>query len=82
MTKVLVSFDEKLLRRIDRFRAGRGLSRSAYIRELCERDLAMSFSLGKLREKRKKALTKLDELAADSPAVESTEAIRRERNAR
>jgi metal-responsive CopG/Arc/MetJ family transcriptional regulator len=60
MAKVLVSLGDALLRRIDRVARARGLSRSAYLAELAERDA----------------------LVGTSPAGESTELVRAERDAR
>ena len=81
MAKVLVSFDDTLLRRIDRAAKSHGLSRSAYLARAAERDLARASgpgeSAGALR-----ALARLDELFAGSPAGDSTAAVRAERDAR
>jgi metal-responsive CopG/Arc/MetJ family transcriptional regulator len=81
MAKVLVSLNDTLLRRIDRIAKGRGLSRSAYLAELAERDAARSEGPGTTRAARR-ALSRLDELFADGPREDSTEAIRAERDAR
>lgn len=81
MSKVLVSFDDRLLRRIDRLASSRGLSRSAYLAELAERDAARVEGPGKSPDARR-ALRKLDRLLADTPSEDSTEAIRSERRAR
>ena len=40
MTKVLVSLEEALLRRIDRVARARGLTRSAYLAEIAQRDVS------------------------------------------
>jgi hypothetical protein len=67
MAKVLVSFDDGLLRRIDRAARADGQSRSAYLSALAESDAA-------LRE--------LDRLFADAPGDDATAVIRAERDAR
>ena len=81
MAKVLVSLNDALLRRVDRIAKARGLSRSAYLAELAERDAARTEGPGASRSARR-ALTRLDELFAGSPAEDSTIAIRAERDAR
>ncbi len=81
MAKVLVSLNDALLRRIDRIAKARGLSRSAYLAQLAERDAARSEGPGASRTARR-ALSRLDELFAAAPAEESTHAIRAERDAR
>jgi hypothetical protein len=78
MAKVLVSFDDSVLRRIDRAAKSRGLTRSAYLAELAQSDESIS---GQAR-RRASALHELDRLFADSPAEESTAAIRAMRDAR
>ena len=81
MGKVLVSFDDRLLRQIDRFARAAGLSRSAYLAQLAERELAHLTGPGARGEARR-ALARLDRLFADSPAGDSTAAVRAERDAR
>ena len=81
MAKVLVSLDDTLLRRIDRIAQSRGLSRSAYLAQLAERDAARSSGPGATAAVRR-TLARLDELFERSPAGDSTEAIRAERDAR
>jgi metal-responsive CopG/Arc/MetJ family transcriptional regulator len=81
VAKVLVSLNEALLRRIDRTAKARGLSRSAYLAELAERDVARAGGPGSTRAARR-ALSRLDELFAAGPAEDSTAAIRAERDAR
>jgi metal-responsive CopG/Arc/MetJ family transcriptional regulator len=81
MAKVLVSLNDALLRRIDRIAKGRGLSRSAYLAGLAERDAARSEGPGAHRAVRR-ALTRLDELFAAGPVEDSTAAIRAERDVR
>jgi hypothetical protein len=81
MSKVLVSFDDALLRRIDRVASSRGLTRSAYLAQLAERDAARASGPGKTPTVRV-ALRELDRLCADAPAGESTAAVRAARDAR
>ena len=80
MTKVLVSLDNVLLRRIDRIARSRGLSRSAYLAGLAERDAARSG--GRATPVARRSLALLDELLASSPAGDSTAALRSERDTR
>jgi hypothetical protein len=81
MGKVLVSFEDALLRRIDRVARTRGLTRSAYLAQLAERDAANSEGPGKNPAVRA-ALGDLDQLFAGTPSEDSTQAIRAERRAR
>ncbi len=81
MAKVLVSFDDKLLRRIDRAAKASGKSRSAYLSDLAESGAARGGGPGRSSSVRA-ALRRLDRLFDDSPAEDSTEAIRAERDAR
>ena len=81
MAKVLVSLNDALLRRIDRIAKSRGLSRSAYLAELAERDAARAQGPGATRTARR-ALARLDELFAGAPVEDSKIAIREERDAR
>ena len=83
MAKVLISLDEALLRRVDRIAKARGLSRSAYLAELAEREAARVEGPGK-RPSVRRALARLDNLfaRAGGPAEDSTDAIRAERDAR
>jgi len=81
MAKVLVSFDDMLLRRIDRAATANGESRSAYLSHLAESDAARGSGPGKTPGARA-ALRKLDRLFADAPAGDSTAAIRAARDAR
>ena len=83
MVKVLVSLDETLLQRIDRIAKARGVSRSAYIAELAERDAARVEGPGKSPSVQR-ALSRMDKLFAEAgrPAEDSTLAIRAERDAR
>lgn len=81
MAKVLVSLNDALLRRIDRIAKARGLSRSAYLAELAERDATRVEGPGTSRTARR-ALAHLDQLFAGGPVEDSTSAIRAERDAR
>ena len=81
MAKVLVSFNDELLRRVDRIAKAHGLSRSAYLGALAERDVARAQGPGSSRTARR-ALTRIDQLFADGPAEDSTVVIRAERDAR
>jgi metal-responsive CopG/Arc/MetJ family transcriptional regulator len=81
MTKVLISFHETLLRRIDRLARSQGLTRSAYLRQLAERDIARAQGPGRNPAARR-ALARLDQLFATNPSDDSTAAIRAERDAR
>jgi hypothetical protein len=81
MAKVLVSFEDRLLRRIDRAARLRGLTRSAYLAELAAHDARQS-APGKSRTAQA-ALRQLDRLFdARGSADESTAAIRAARDAR
>jgi hypothetical protein len=81
MSKVLVSLDDRLLRRIDRAAKSRGLTRSAYLAQLAEGDLAGTSGPGKSPAARA-ALGELDRLFAGSPPDDSSAAIRAARDAR
>jgi hypothetical protein len=81
MRKVLVSFDDALLRRIDRSASARGLSRSAYLGQLAESDAARGDGPGRAPAVQA-ALRDLDRLFGDAPADESTAAIRAARDTR
>jgi hypothetical protein len=80
--KVLVSFDEELLRRVDRVASARGLTRSGYLAALAERDVVRNGPGASAAARR--ALAQLDQLFADAPkdGEDSTEAIRSERDRR
>src|SRR5687768_14886878 len=64
--KVLVSLDDRLLRRIDRAAKERGLSRSAYLAELAERDLGLARGPGAGKPARA-ALRRLDRIFTRLP---------------
>jgi metal-responsive CopG/Arc/MetJ family transcriptional regulator len=81
MAKVLVSFDDRLLRRIDRSARASGQSRSAYLAQLAAEDVSRAAGPGKSAAARA-ALRSLDRLFADAPADDSTAAIRAARDAR
>jgi len=81
MSKVLVSFDDDLLRRIDRAASSRGLTRSAYLAALAKRDAARASGPGKTPAVRA-ALRELDRLFADGAPGDSTDAVRAARDAR
>jgi hypothetical protein len=79
--KVLVSLDDRLLRRIDRAAKERGLSRSAYLAELAEHDLGLARGPGASRQVQA-ALRRLDRMFTRLPHDDPVEAIRAERDAR
>jgi hypothetical protein len=81
MSKVLVSVDDTLLRRIDRIARSRGLTRSAYLAQLAQRDAARASGPGKTPTAQA-ALRDLDRLFSGAPAGESTAVIRAARDAR
>jgi hypothetical protein len=83
MAKVLVSLDDRLLARLDRLAAERGLSRSALLAEFAARGLGEPRGPGTQPEVRA-ALGELDRLFAEGqgPPEDSTAAIRAERDAR
>jgi metal-responsive CopG/Arc/MetJ family transcriptional regulator len=81
MGKVLVSFDDRLLKRIDRAAKERGLTRSGYLASLAERELTRSEGPGKDPGVRA-ALRELDQLFVGAPALDFTAAIRADRDSR
>jgi hypothetical protein len=81
MAKVLVSIDDRLLRRIDRTAKASGKSRSAYLSQLAENAAARGSGPGKTAAAQA-ALKRLDRLFAAAPAGDSTAAIRATRDAR
>jgi hypothetical protein len=81
MAKVLVSLNDALLRRIDRIAKARGISRSADLAALAERDIAAAGGPGATPAVRR-ALRRLDGIFGDGPAEDSRLAIRAERDAR
>jgi hypothetical protein len=81
VAKVLVSFDDKLLRRIDRAANASGKSRSAYLSDLAESEAARGKGPGRTPSARA-ALRRLDRLFESSSAEDSTDAVRAERDGR
>ena len=82
MTKILVSVDERLLARIDREARAQGLSRSAYLARLAERELDMRQGPG-LGVHVRRALNRIDKLfASHGFGEEATSAVRAERDSR
>jgi hypothetical protein len=83
MAKVLVSLDDRLLVRIDRAAKAQGLSRSAYLASLAERDLARTKGPGSKPSVRR-AMAELDRLFRENPTgnEDSTALIRAMRDAR
>jgi hypothetical protein len=79
--KVLLSLDERLVRRIDRAARSMGLSRSAYVARLAATELESTRGAGASAASRS-ALRRLDGLFASHPQDEGTVAIRAERDAR
>jgi hypothetical protein len=84
MTKILVSMDDKLLGRVDRSARRLGLSRSAYLARLVERDLGTEMGPGRDPAVRR-ALAEIDRLVGENPAprgFDPTESIRKMRDSR
>jgi len=81
MAKVLVSFDDRLLKRIDRAAQASGQTRSGYLASLAETQVGRESGPGK-RPAARKAMGRLDRLFAEASEGDSTEAIRAERDAR
>jgi hypothetical protein len=81
VAKVLVSLNDALLRQIDRIAQSRGLSRSAYLTQLAERDVGRVSGPGAGPAARH-ALGRLDKLFDGGPVDDSTVAIRAGRDAR
>lgn len=83
MAKVLLSIDDKLLRRIDRAAKAQHVSRSAYLAHLAEDSLVGTSKATRARSAR--ALALLESLSIHAPKAshyDSTSAIREERDAR
>jgi hypothetical protein len=81
MAKVLVSIEEKLLDRIDRAARDAGLTRSAYLSRLAQRELGDGKPGSDPRVRR--AFETLDRLFAENPVpVDPTTAIRQMRDER
>lgn len=81
MVKILVSLDDMLLKSIDSAARASGRSRSEYLVELAESDIADRFGFGEVPDARA-ALRKLDSLFASAQAEDSTAAMRAMRDAR
>lgn len=83
MAKVLISIDQRLLRRIDRAAKALGLSRSAYFARLATRYLEGEKGPGATNEA-KDAMRRIDALVRDHGTGEddSTRVIRAMRDAR
>jgi metal-responsive CopG/Arc/MetJ family transcriptional regulator len=81
MAKVLVSLDDRLVKRIDRKATAAGKTRSGYLAELAQRDLAKAAGPGESPGARA-AMRKLDRLFAKAPSEDSTAAVREERDSR
>jgi metal-responsive CopG/Arc/MetJ family transcriptional regulator len=84
MTKILVSMDDKLLSRVDRSARRLGLSRSAYLARLVERDLGTEAGPGRDPTVRR-ALAEIDRLTSENPVppgFDLTESIRKMRDSR
>lgn len=82
MTKILVSMDEKLVARVDREARRLGLSRSAYLARLAEREVGEATGPGN-DPKVHQALRNLDRLFAENPHPgDITEIVRRMRDSR
>ena len=80
--KVLLSLDERLVVRIDRAAAELGVSRSAYIARLADRELQSRGGPGASATSRA-AVARLQRLfGANASGLESTAAIRQARDAR
>lgn len=76
--KVLVSLDDRLLGRLDRVAADRGMSRSALIAELAAKGLGEPIGPG-LRPEVRQALRSLEGLFRGVRDVDSTRIVREER---
>jgi len=82
MAKVLVSLDDRLLERLDRAAAARGMSRSALIAELAAKGLGEPLGPG-ARPDVREALHRTRELFADvADPVDSTQVVREMRDSR
>jgi hypothetical protein len=80
--KILVSVDEELLARIDRAARRSGLSRSAYLARLAERELGVAGGPGR-DPRARRAMRTLDDLFRRRGVPEdATAAVRAERDAR
>jgi hypothetical protein len=78
--KILISLTEETLLGIDRMAKESGLSRSAYIASIAERDAESARK--RTAASRGSALKRLDRLFAENPTGDATAAIRAARDAR
>ncbi|MGN6373054.1 MAG: hypothetical protein ACTHM1_08680 [Solirubrobacteraceae bacterium] len=81
MSKVLVTVDDRLLKRADRAAKSRGLTRSAYFAQLVESDLAREHGPG-VSPSARAAIRGLDKLLSSAPSSDSTAAVRAARDTR
>jgi hypothetical protein len=81
VVKVLVSVNEDLLRLVDRIAKAHGLSRSAYLSQLAEQDVARKLGPG-ARPAARRSLERLDNLFSKAPPGDTTAIIRAERDSR
>ncbi len=82
MSKVLISMSDGLLDRVDKAAASGGLSRSAYLAQLVEREIARTPGPGRARAAHQ-TMRQLDELFQSQPTgSESTTAVRSARDSR
>jgi metal-responsive CopG/Arc/MetJ family transcriptional regulator len=82
MAKILVSIDDKLLRRIDRAARALGLTRSAYLSRIAARDVGAERGPG-TDQRARRAMAQLDRLfQQQSHPEDATIAIRAERDSR
>jgi hypothetical protein len=82
MAKILVSLDDRLLERLDREAAARGMSRSALIAELAAKGLGLPLGPGARLEVRE-ALRGTRRLFADvKDSADSTQIVREMRDSR
>lgn len=79
--RVLISVDDRLLVRIDRAAGRRGLTRSGYLAELASRDIGVGGGPG-TDPTVVAALQALDDLFADTSALDATTAVRGVRGTR
>ncbi len=80
MVKVLISIDDSLLEKIDRAARRAGLSRSAYLASLAERETADT--LADADRSRREAVRRLRRLFEDVPPGDATAEIREMRDTR
>ena len=80
MSKILVSVDDRLLARIDRAARAAGLTRSAYLARLAERDLGVARGPGASREARSAVLRLQRLFDAQGAEGDATAAVRSDRD--